>query len=47
MTEAFILDEPKLFTGHCLRRTAAADAGANRMDIQKGHGWNFQTTLVL
>lgn len=42
MAESLQLDEPKRYTGHCLRRSAAcaaADAGATTMDMQRHMNW--------
>jgi hypothetical protein len=42
IAELLKLPEPKLFTGHCFRRSAAsllADSGANLMTIKRFGGW--------
>ncbi len=49
MAEALGLEEPHRYTGHCLRRSAAsaaADAGATTMDMQRHMNWKSQATAL-
>lgn len=46
IAEFLQLEEPKLYTGHCFRRSAAtilADRGLDVVDIQRAGGWASRT----